>query len=141
MWDLPADEEFLKAKRVHSPFKISMDYNYPNLQKVENLEAKHCQVGVRSTHEQVELVEFRQRAIGAQSSSLREVVADTNGDDTEYTTRPDPSSSQQRRNWSLTLHFPFHIRSRHQGSYMETKQEGKRVQFLAVYDVSELSID
>ena len=89
----------------------------------------------------MELVEFRQRAVGAQSSSLREVVADTNGDATEYTTRPEQSSVQQRSNWSLTLHFPFHIRSRSQGSFMETKQEGKRVQFLAVYDVSGLSID
>ena len=116
-------------------------YNYPNTQKVESLEAKHCQVGVRSTHEQVELIEFRQRAIGAQSSLLREVVADTSGDATEYTTRPEQSSAQQRRNWSLTLHFPFHVRSRSQGSFMERKQEGKRVQFLAVYDVSRLSID
>ena len=71
---------------------------------------------------------------------LREVVADTSGDTMEYTTRPDPSSNQQRRNGSLTLHFPFHIRLRSQGSFMETKQEGKRVQFLAVYDVSGLSI-
>jgi hypothetical protein len=91
----------------------------------------------------MELVVFRQRAIGsgAQSSTLREVAADTNGDAKEYTTGPDPSSAQQRRNWSSTLHFPFHISwSRLQGRYTETKQEGERVQFLAVYDVSRLSI-
>ena len=96
-------------------------------------------MGVRSTHEQVELIEFQQRATGAQSSSLREVVADTNGDATEYTTRPDQCSAQQQRKWSLTLHFPFHIRSRPQESYMETQQEGKRVPFVAIYDVSRLS--
>jgi hypothetical protein len=88
----------------------------------------------------VELIEFRQRA-GALSSSLREVVADANGDATEYTTRPDQSSAQQQRKWSITLNFPFHIRSRLQGSYMDTRQEGKRVQFLAVYDVSRLFIN
>ena len=101
-------------------------------------------MSIRSTHEheQVELIEFQQRAIGAQSSSLREVVADTNGpgDATEYTTRPDQCrSAQQQRKWSLTLHFPFHISSRPQESYMETKQDGKRVPFLAIYDVSRLS--
>ena len=82
----------------------------------------------------MELVEFRQRNIGAQSSMQRELVADTSGDATEHT-QPDLSGAQQQRNWSLALRFPLHRRSRPQGSNME-KQEGRRVQFLAVYDVS-----
>ena len=91
---------------------------------------------VRTKHEQVELVEFRQRIMGSQRSIVREVVADTSRDTTEHTTRSDLSSAQQQRNWSLARHFPFHRTSIPQGSNMETKQEGKRVQFLALYDVS-----
>ena len=96
---------------------------------------------VKTEQEQVELVEFRQRIIGSQSSIVREVVAETSRDATEHTTRPDPSSAQQRRNWSLVRHFPFYQTSIPQESNMETKQKGKRVQFLAVYDVSASSID
>ena len=93
---------------------------------------------VRTEHEQVELVEFRQRIMGSQSSILRDVVADTSGDASEHTIRPDTSSAQQQRNWSLARHFPFHRTPIPQESNMEAKQEGKRVQFLAIYDVSAL---
>ena len=67
---------------------------------------------------------------------MRELVADTSRDATEHSTWPDLSSIQQQKSWSLARHFPFHRTSTPQGSNMETKQEGKRVQFLAVYDVS-----
>ena len=90
------------------------------------------EVGVKSTHEQVELVEFRQRAIGAQSSLLREVVTDTNGDATEYTTQPEQSSAQQATAKQLVINTAFSF------SYMvkatrefHGNKAGRRVQFLA----------
>ena len=68
----------------------------------------------------------------------REQVADTSGDAMEHTTQSDLGGAQQQRNWSLALRFPLHRRSRPQGSNMK-KQEGRRVQFLAVYDVSRVA--
>ena len=82
------------------------------------------------------MIEFRQRNTGTGSSNLKEAFGNSNRDDLVVMTGPDQNCVQQQRSWASTLHFPFHRRSRSQRCSMETKQEGKRVPFLAVYDVS-----
>ena len=82
------------------------------------------------------MIEFRQRNTGTGSSKLKETFGNSNGDALVVMTGPDPNCVQQQRSWASTLHFPFHRRSRPQRCGMETKQEGKRVPFLGVYDVS-----
>lgn len=106
--------------------------NYLNLlQRVESLEKQWP--AAKSEYDEMELTEFRPRNTGGGSNGSKKDVSGS--------APADPGSGRRQSSWSPALHLPFRRGSRplfHQRSDTTTKQtptEGKRVSFLAVYEV------